>query len=64
MPAQGEYQPLICLMLHMDERSRLSFTSAEKRDSVDHDMVFNSVNVHRTKLGEIVSNVEVRQNSK
>jgi len=51
-------------MLHMDERSRLSFTSAEKRDSVDHDMVFNSVNVHRTKLGEIVSNVEVRQNSK
>jgi len=38
LPAQGEYQPLICLMLHMDER-RLGFTSAEKRDSVDHGMV-------------------------
>ena len=37
-PSQGEYQPLICLMLHMDER-RLGFTSAEKRDSVDHGMV-------------------------
>ena len=54
LPAQGEYQPLICLMLHMDERSGL-VSPRPKRGTLSTMAWFYNFNVHH-KLGQIVSN--------